>query len=110
MKNIKLTQNEAKFLTTWLETNECGAENALDLIDDNFSCHTVESIMLETGMSFQQVGGFISSLESKGILWVEERRQERLPDLYWIDVDFLELLDKMGNGNKPFKEAIKEVI
>ena len=103
-----LTKNEALFIKTFLSENGCGAKTPKDLLADNFSCQCIEDLRdTHTGLSNDQIGGYISSLIEKGVLWLEVRDgavckypigtiQESIfaPNLYWVDDCYLETLDE----------------
>lgn len=106
----KLTEKENSFLMQFLEANDCGANTPNDLLLDNHSCHSMENltdIMQETP---QEIRGYISSLEEKGIMTIEDDRAkgfpsgEKLADLYWVNDSFLEEMKERGLGDTPFNE------
>jgi len=99
MKN--LTKREQEFLLEFLKSNDCGARSSEDLLQDNYSCQCIEDLReIMPYLSTNQIGGFLSSLQEKGILYIEDDRgydfnvltqkREKLPNLYWIGDDFLE--------------------
>ena len=110
MKNLpNLTSKESIFLTKFLSINECGAKTPGDLLEDNFSCQTLRDLR-ELGYNKNEVAGYISSLEEKNVLMIEDgrgpenpfikikgRKQKMLPDLYWVTGDYLETLDSNWN-------------
>lgn len=86
-----LSDKEAEFLRVHFElANEnCGAVSIDDLLEDNFSCATIEDFQRELDLDKHQISGLISSLEKKGIIWMEDREDEGLPNLYWISDEWL---------------------
>jgi len=99
MKN--LTLKERNFILKFLNNNDCGASSSEELLDDNFSCQTIQDLRkIMPELSINQIGGFLSSLQDKGVLILEDdrgyevnprtRKREKLLDLYWVDEDFLE--------------------
>ena len=85
-----LTENEQYFIIRFLANNGCGAENADHLLDFN---------ELFEDLTDQQIGGYLSSLEQKGVIWADERIGEMcmagdpLPNLWWATEDYLEALN-----------------
>lgn len=99
MKN--LTKREKEFLLEFLKNNDCGAKSSEDLLEDNYSCQCIENLQdVYPELSKNQIGGFLSSLQEKGVLWIEDNRgtdyncitlkKEKLADLYWVSDNFLE--------------------
>jgi len=98
MKN--LTKREQEFVLKFLENNDCGASNSEDLLEDNYSCLSIEDLREVMTLSSNQIGGFLSSLQEKGVLTLEDDRgyefkpftseKEYLPDLYWVNDSFLQ--------------------
>ncbi len=73
------------------EGNNCTTIKGL--LADNFSCATVNDFKRLTGFSKHTVAGLISSMTEKGVMYIEPRmKEEKLPDLYWIDSSYLEEL------------------
>lgn len=98
-----LTEGEADFLINFLEENGCGAKTAGELLADNFSCQCIEDLRDTMKLSVKQVGGFLSSLQEKSVIYIEDERGSGLPDLYWVSDSFLEELKQDAS----FREAIK---
>lgn len=106
-KDYKLTDNEQDFIQKFLYNNGCGAETPSELLGDNYSCQCIEDLREEmTDLSPNQIGGYLASLQEKGVLTLDERmgpicevgasRMKRFqfePDLYWANEDYLEQLD-----------------
>lgn len=106
MKTLpNLTEKESIFLTKFLANNACCADTPSQLLGDNFSCQTTKDL-INLGYSKNEVAGFISSLESKNVLMIENDRgfeddhivikgvkQKLLPDLYWVTDSYLEQLE-----------------
>ena len=95
-----LTLNEKFFITKFLANNDCGAENADTLLGDNFSCQSMDDFkLLFKDLTEQQIGGYLSSLEQKGVIWADNREGEMcmagdsLPNLWWATEDYLESLN-----------------
>ena len=110
MNNNKydLTENEQFFMIKFLANNGCGAENADDLLGDNYSCQSMDDFNeLFSDLLDQQIGGFLSSLEQKGVIWADNREGEMcmagdlLPNLWWATESYLESL----NLNWSFTDA-----
>lgn len=97
-----LTAKEASFIREFLRDNGCGAGTPNDLISDNFSCNCVEDLCDSQNLNAQEVGGLISALDKKCILWVEER--DRDCDLYWVADWWLEALATDGQGDRNWEE------
>lgn len=106
-KQFKLTEREQDFIQKFLDNNGCGARTPCELLDDNFSCQCIEDLRsIFHEMSEHQIGGFLSSLQTKGIIFLEYRdgpvcesndRIKQLmfePNLYWITEDYLKSLDQ----------------
>lgn len=111
MKTLpNLTEKESKFLTRFLSENGCGASTPGDLLEDNFSCQTVED-MVSWGYSKNEAAGLISSLEQKQVIFIEDEREDfspsrgfvKAPNLYWVNDWYLEELDENWN----FTEEVK---
>ena len=115
-----LTENEQYFIIRFLANNGCGAENADHLLGDNYSCQSMEDFNeLFDDLTDQQIGGYLSSLEQKGVIWADERIGEMcmagdsLPNLWWASDYYLESLNpnwkfcladsqmRATNGNTP---------
>ena len=103
-----LTENEQYFIIRFLANNGCGAENADHLLGDNYSCQSMEDFNeLFEDLTDQQIGGYLSSLEQKGVIWADERIGEMcmagdsLPNLWWASDYYLESL----NPNWSFTDA-----
>ncbi|CAA6807071.1 MAG: Unknown protein [uncultured Sulfurovum sp.] len=104
----KLTNKEESFLKSFLEENDCGASTANDFLCDNFSCQNVEDLVEKLDVSAQVIGGFISSLEQKTIISIEERNNDC--DLFWIEESFLEAIKDSGQGDVDFREINMELV
>ena len=98
-----LTEKEQEFIKKFLSFNGCGTTTSEELLDDNFSCQTIDEIEeLFQNLSKHQIAGLLSSLEAKGIIWIDERDGLRYngknklqemnfeADLYWVSDEFLE--------------------
>ena len=103
-----LTEREQEFIKKYLMMNDCGAETASDLLADNYSCQTMEELICTfDDLSIKQISGFISSLQHKGVLYLDDNRgtdydvfnkkASKLPDLYWVSDSFLEVLPQEKN-------------
>lgn len=117
---FELTENESIFIKVFLSNNGCGAETPEALLNDNFSCQCLEDLReLFSGLSNNEIGGYLSSLQEKSVIWLEERdgsicksnnRMARLtfePDLYWVDDSYLESLKADVNFYKEVEGARK---
>ena len=89
MTKYNLTAKEQKFVTTFLIENECGCQTPEGMLQDNMSCQSLEDIM-EWGYSRHEAGGFVSSLEDKGVLSREEREGDTT--LWWATDEYLETI------------------
>ena len=98
-EDFKLTTGEQTFIKVFLSENSCGANTPEGLIDDNFSCQCLEDLEGQfSGLTRNQIGGYLSSLQEKGVLMFEERQGARCtaknmftfePDLYWVNDSYL---------------------
>ena len=104
-KDYNLTEKEVEFIKTFLNKNDCGANTPGELLDDNYSCQTIQDIrnIFSEKFTSKQISGILSALEQKGIIWLEERdgRDEPKslkkswnfePDLFWVSEEFLKEL------------------
>jgi hypothetical protein len=89
---INLTERETEFITKFLAMNGCGATDAESLLDDNFSCQCLEDLNESMDLTPNQIGGFLSSLQEKDVIWCEERPKREGPNRYWVNDSFLETL------------------
>lgn len=100
--DISLSPGEAIFVEKWLQHTDNGANTPAELLNDNFSCKAFQDFReLFDELSDARIKGYISSLEKKCILMIEDDRgyeynpgfkREKLPDLYWINDSYLEKL------------------
>ena len=91
----KLTEKEQTLFNAHREVAHegNGCTTIKGLLADNFSCATVNDFKRLTGFSKHTIAGLISSMTEKGVMYIEPRwKEEKLPDLYWIDSDYLEEL------------------
>ena len=106
-EEYNLTEKECKFIKTFLSENGCGAQTASELLDDNYSCQCLEDLNdIFEDLNKHEISGLLGSLQSKGVINLEERSGPYYtgtnkinsysfePDLYWCDSDYLETLDK----------------
>tara|TARA_R100001244_G_C5114123_1_gene121879 strand:+ start:224 stop:640 length:417 start_codon:yes stop_codon:yes gene_type:complete len=108
--NYKLNENEQFFMIRFLANNGCGAQTPDSLLGDNYSCQSMEDFNeLFENLSDQQIGGYLSILEQKGVIYADERIgegghfvkkgknvifvEEDLPTLWWATEDYLEGLN-----------------
>ena len=89
-----LTEKETNFIKKYLLLNDCGATTPSELLEDNFSCQTVASLIEDKRYSRHEVAGFISSLTDKGVLYIEDDRSAGDPDLYWVSDEWLKELEQ----------------
>ena len=66
--------------------------------DPAFMCFTLEEA-LETGFTKHQLAGLISSLEAKGVLYIEYRHPEEGPDLYYLTTGFINFIARKNIAN-----------
>jgi len=88
----------------------CGAKTPEELIDDNFSCQCLEDLYsIFDYLNKHEITGLLSSLQTKGVINLEERsgpiyegtnKIESFnfePDLYWCDTEYLKTLNNTIN-------------
>lgn len=93
METFNLTNNEQKFINTHLKNNGCGAETAESLLADNYSCQSMEDYReIMTDLNDKQIGGYLSSLEEKGVIWRDDDNIG-VPTLWWVSEAYLESLE-----------------
>jgi len=100
--DYQLTQKEEGFIKIFLSENGCGAQTPENLLADNFSCQCIEDLGdIFTGLSNNQIGGYLSSLQEKGVLMLEKRDGPKAtnknrwtfePDLYSAEEGYLQSL------------------
>ena len=108
-----LTEKENLFMKKYLSSNDCGAKTPSDLLEDNYSCQTMQDIreLFTDDFTPKQISGLLSALEQKGIIWIDERDGRNIPkskklawnfepDLFWVSEEFLKELPADTN----FKE------
>ena len=106
MKN-ELTANEKTFVYAFLAYNDCGAQTPESLLEGgeegrvNHNCQCMENLEeLFPMLNSKQIGGYLSSLIQKEVIWVEERKDnpfQKLPDLFWVSSEFVEGMDPTFN-------------
>lgn len=102
---FSLTEGEISFIHKFLSSNTCGAETPEDLINDNHSCQCIEDLYEHfPNLTHNQVGGYLSSLQEKNVLVLEDRdgpicksknrvkQMQFEPDLYWVNEYYLKSL------------------
>ena len=123
---------QQKLLKTQVETNDCVIIAIGNYVNDESPDIEIEFALnadteelfgmfkeLFKNISDQQIGGYLSSLEQKGVIWADEREGEMcmagdsLPNLWWATEDYLEAINPnwnfcladsqmtMINGNSP---------
>jgi len=97
----RLTKKELNLFKVFIK----GYKNPEECLMDNFTCQCVEGFRDITGLSNNVIGGILSSLQDKGIIYLEERdgticksknkiqQMNFEPDLYWVSDEFLESLN-----------------
>jgi len=105
-KEFVLTEGEQQFIKKYLDHNDCGATTPGQLLEDNFSCHCIEDLRDIFGLTNNQIGGYLSSLQEKCVITLEERdgdickSKNRIiqmnfeANLYWVNDSYLESLDE----------------
>lgn len=100
-----MTEKELNLFKIFIEDYESPEE----CLSDNFTCQCIEDLREATGLSNHELGGTLSSLQNKGIIYLEDRdgpfcesknKTQQMnfePDLYWVSDDFLESLDPKLN-------------
>jgi hypothetical protein len=94
MNNFKLNTMESMFINAHLKhLIENGAETAEELLDDNYSWASMQDYfeLFET-FTKQTIGGYLSSLEQKGVLCRDEDDDRGLT-LWFITEDYLESMN-----------------
>lgn len=93
METFNLTNNEQKFINAQLKNNGCGAETAESLLVDNYSCQSMKDYReILPNLSDTQIGGYLSSLENKNVLYRDED-EWRGNTLWWVSDSYLESLE-----------------
>jgi len=100
--DYNLTDKEQGFIKIFLSENGCGAQTPSILLGDNFSCQCIEDLNeLFSGLTKNQIGGFLSSLQEKGVLMLDKRdgpifTKKNMwtfePDLYTAEEGYLQSL------------------
>ena len=89
----QLTSGEQVFMQRMLADNGCNASTPEDLVDDNLSCQQMMDFkLINPNLNKRQIGGYVSSLIIKGVIWHDERDRIDGDDLYWVDDGYLESL------------------
>ena len=92
MNTYSLTGMEKLFINAQLKENDCGAKTASDLLEDNFSCKSMEDYLeLAPNFTAATIGGFLSSLEKKDVIYRDE--DEGRPVVWWVTEAYLESLE-----------------
>tara|TARA_Y100000114_G_scaffold33226_1_gene28712 strand:- start:469 stop:867 length:399 start_codon:yes stop_codon:yes gene_type:complete len=106
-KELKLTQTaDINFDYFYEETgyDNCDGDSAL-------LCFTLEEAE-KTGFTKHQIAGLISSLDEKGVLYIEYRHPDGTegPDLYYLSEDFINFIAKANiiNGTGRYVFARQE--
>ena len=112
MKNkIQLTNEERSFFFHLLANSGNGVTDlagAEYLTCDNYSCFTAKDLIdIDANYSFARVGGFMSSLESKGVIQFDEEIEN---PLWWITEAGVYLAVEMFTVTPSLAEAIAKVI
>ena len=95
-KELKLTQAASINFDYFYEVtgyDNCDGDSAL-------LCFTLEEA-LETGFTKHQIAGLISSLDEKGVLYIEYRHPDGSegPDLYYVSEDFINFIARANIAN-----------
>ena len=95
-KELKLTQAASINFDYFYE--ETGYDNVDG--DPYLCCFTLEQA-LETGFTKHQIAGLISSLDEKGVLYIEYRHPDGSegPDLYYVSEDFINFIARANIAN-----------
>ena len=95
-KELKLTQAAGIDFNNFYE--ETGFDNCDG--DGALLCFTLEEA-LETGFTKHQIAGLISSLDEKGVLYIEYRHPDGSegPDLYYVSEDFINFIARANIAN-----------
>ena len=91
MKQFNLTKLETLLINTQLKENGCGAETAESLLVDNYSCMGMSGFREYTKLDSQTIGGALSSLENKGVIWRDDDQEDNI--LWWVKDDYLESMN-----------------
>lgn len=95
-KELKLTQAaDINFDYFYEETGYSNCDG-----DSSLLCFTLEEA-LETGFTKHQIAGLISSLDEKGVLYIEYRHPDGSegPDLYYVSEDFINFIARANIAN-----------
>ena len=107
-KELKLTQAASINFDYFYE--ETGFSNCDG--DSSLLCFTLEEA-LETGFTKHQIAGLISSLDEKGVLYIEYRHPDGSegPDLYYVSEEFINFIARanIANGTGRYVFARQEV-
>ena len=78
---MNLTAKETELLNVMrIEGEECtGAKSADDMKNDNMSYTLISTIKAAMKINDQQVGGIVTNLLEKGLIWNEEGAQNNEP-------------------------------
>ena len=92
-----------------LKLAECGnikfeyffEETGYDNVDGDpaLTCFTLEDATETTDFTKHQIAGLISSLEAKGVLYIEYRHPEEGPDLYYLTTGFINFIARKNIAN-----------
>lgn len=68
-----MTQKEFQVIKAWLNltTEECGAETASDLLEDNYSWASFQELVNATGLEMNTVKGILGSLTKKDYVFID---------------------------------------
>jgi DNA-binding MarR family transcriptional regulator len=91
MTQFNLTNLETILINTQLQENGCCAETAEELLGDNFSCISMRDFRENTKLTSQTIGGGLSSLEKKGVIWRDDDQEDNI--LWWVTEDYLESMN-----------------
>lgn len=67
---------------------------------DSTQCCFIRKDGHAAGFTRHEVAGLISSLETKGIIWIESRHIDEGPDLYWLTEDFINYIAQLNQATK----------
>ena len=72
--------------------------------DPALLCFTLEQALETTDFTKHQIAGLISSLEAKGVLWIEHRDPVwEGPDLFWLSESFVNFIARKNIAKREVK-------
>ena len=91
--NINLTENEIKLLKTCLNYDDRETQ-----LNDNFTNCTIEDAMKVLNWNVFQIGGLLSSLITKRLMYVENSSDRKQDDIYITEEGVNAIFDIIESG------------